>query len=258
MEIANKAAVVSGGASGLGRACVQLLVQAGARVAVLDLNADDARTIFNSPNDAAKQVLFIKTDVSDDGSVKKAVEQAAQTFGAIHLAINCAGIGFPQKVLGTEGLMSMDLFEKTMKVNLFGTLNVIRHAASKMVENEANADGEKGVIINTSSIAAYEGQVGQVAYTASKAAIIGITLPVAREFADYGIRVATIAPGIFDTPLLGRLSEKVKVSLARQIPFPKRLGNPEEFAALARHIIENPMINGETIRLDGGLRMAEK
>lgn len=255
MDISGKIAIVSGGASGLGAACVRLLAEKGARVAILDLNGSLADALVS---EYKERVIFIKTDVSDDLNVKSAVQQTKEIFGAVHFAISCAGIGFPEKVLDKDGPMPMDKFEKTMKVNLSGTLNIIRHAASKMVENSSNPDGEKGVIINTSSIAAYEGQIGQVGYTASKAAIIGITLPVAREFADYGIRVVTIAPGIFDTPILGRLSEKIKASLARQIPFPKRLGDSKEFALLACHIIENPMINGETIRLDGSLRMADR
>ena len=255
MNIFDKVAIVTGGASGLGMACVRLMVQKGGRAAIFDLNEEKAESLVD---EYKGKVCFIKTNVADDQNVKHAVQEVMETFGAVHFTINCAGIGFPEKVIGKDGPMPMDKFEKTMAVNLSGTLNVIRHATLKMMENDPNADGEKGVIINTSSIAAYEGQIGQVAYTASKAALVGITLPLAREFADYGIRVVTIAPGIFDTPILAWVPEKAKAALASKIPFPKRFGDPKEFAALAGHILENPIINGETIRLDGSLRMADR
>ncbi|NOX33064.1 MAG: SDR family NAD(P)-dependent oxidoreductase [Deltaproteobacteria bacterium] len=255
MEIIDKVAIVTGGASGLGKACVRQLVQKGARVAILDMNKDQGTALAK---EFEEKTIFLQTDVSDETNVKESIEAVADRLDSIHFVINCAGMGIPMKVLGKDGPMSMEPFIKTMQVNLNGTMNVICHAVAKIVENDSNADGEKGVVINTSSIAAFEGQIGQVAYTASKAAIAGITLPLAREFADYGIRVITIAPGIFDTPILGRLSEKVKASLARQIPFPKRLGDPKEFAFLASHIIENPVMNGETIRLDGSLRMTDR
>ncbi|NNL43491.1 MAG: SDR family NAD(P)-dependent oxidoreductase, partial [Desulfobacterales bacterium] len=203
-------------------------------------------------------VIFCKTDVADKSSVAKAVAKTMETFAKIRIVINCAGIGIPEKVLGKEGPMSMDLFRRTLQINLYGTMNAISLAAEKMVTNKPNADGEKGVVINTSSIAAFEGQIGQAGYSASKAGIVGMTLPIAREFADYGIRVMTIAPGLFDTPMMAELPENVKEALNLMIPFPKRLGKPVEFALLAKHIIENPILNGEIIRLDSAIRMATR
>ena len=190
--------------------------------------------------------------------LQTAIDQALSSFGAIHVVINCAGVGTPAKVLGKNGPMALEHFARVVQINLTGTLNVIRLAAAKMVENTPNADGEKGVVINTASAAAYDGQIGQAAYSASKAGVVGMTLPIAREFADYGIRVVTIAPGLFKTPMLESLPEKVQAALGQMVPFPKRLGRPAEFARLARDIVENPMLNGETIRLDGAIRMAAK
>ena len=253
MNIKDKIALVTGGASGLGEACVRMLVQKGASVAIIDMDENKGNSLAE---ELGKNTIFIRTDISDEAGVKETVRMVSNQFGQIHFVINCAGIGGPMKVLGKNGPLSMDRFNHIMKVNVSGTMNMICHAAEKIVENEPNADGEKGVIINTSSIAAYEGQIGQVAYTASKAAIVGITLPIAREFGNYGIRVTTIAPGIFDTPILAKLPEKAKAALADQIPFPKRMGYPKEFAALVCHIIENAFMNGETIRLDGSLRMS--
>ncbi len=255
MEIKNCTAIVTGGASGLGEACVRRLAEDGANVAILDFNEELGNKIVL---DIGAQAVFCKTDVSDEVSVKKAIDTAAQNFGGIHFAISCAGIGIPMKVLGKKGPLPIEQFNRTIQVNLVGTMNIIRLAAEKMIENESNADGEKGVIINTASVAAFEGQIGQAAYTASKAGVVGMTLPVAREFADYGIRIATIAPGLFDTPMLAGLPEKAKASLVKQVPFPKRLGKPSEYAFLAKHIIENPVINGETIRLDSAIRMGER
>ena len=253
MDIRDKVAVVTGGASGLGRACTELLIEKGAKVAVFDLDEVGGKDLVIKYGD---KVLFLQIDITDEDEVIESIHSADEYFGGIHFVINCAGVGTAMKVLGKHGSMSMDLFNKTIAINLTGSMNVICHAIPQIIENQPNTDGEKGVVINTSSIAAFDGQIGQVAYTASKAAIAGITLPLAREFADYGIRVATVAPGIFKTPMLASLSESVKESLADQVPFPKRLGDPKEFAELVCHIIENPLINGETIRIDGSLRMS--
>jgi NAD(P)-dependent dehydrogenase (short-subunit alcohol dehydrogenase family) len=253
MDIRDKVAVVTGGASGLGRACTELLIEKGAKVAVFDLDEAGAMELSNKHG---QKLLFLKTDISDETNVIESIEATSKQFGTVHFVINCAGIGTVMKVHGKKGPMSMDLFNKTIAINLTGSMNVICHAIPQIIENQPNTDGEKGVVINTSSIAAFDGQIGQVAYTASKAAIAGITLPLAREFASYGIRVSTVAPGIFKTPMLASLPESVKESLADQVPFPKRLGEPKEFAELVCHIIENPLINGETIRIDGSLRMS--
>ncbi|HDG98047.1 MAG: 3-hydroxyacyl-CoA dehydrogenase [Deltaproteobacteria bacterium] len=255
MNVNGCVAVVTGGASGLGEACVRMLADNEAKVVILDLATDKGEQVAA---ELGEQASFVNTNVTSEEDVQRAVEVAIDKFGAIHVAINCAGIGIPAKVLGKEGPMSMSDFDKVMKVNLMGTMNVIRLAGQKIATNSPNEEGERGVIINTSSIAAWEGQIGQTSYSASKAAITGITLPIAREFAELGIRVVTIAPGLFDTPMLRGLPDKVKDSLARMVPFPSRFGRPSEFAMLAKHIIENPMLNGTTIRLDAALRMAGK
>ncbi|MCX5874128.1 MAG: SDR family NAD(P)-dependent oxidoreductase [Deltaproteobacteria bacterium] len=255
MKIAGSVAVVTGGASGLGEACVSELVSSGARVAILDLAEKKAETV---PPGFWEHVIFYKTDVTDEMSVQEAIDGAMQSFGAIHVLINCAGVGTPAKVLGKKGPMPMDGFNKVVQINLIGTVNMIRLTAEKMVQNPGNEDGEKGVIINTASVAAFEGQIGQAAYAASKAAVVGLTLPVAREFADYGLRIVTIAPGLFDTPMARSLPEKVRETLAAAVPFPRRFGKPTEFAMLAKHIIENASINGTTIRIDGAIRMGAK
>ncbi len=255
MEIKNCVAVVTGGASGLGEACVREIVKGGGRVAILDFAEEKGQAVASELGDAS---LFCKTDVTDEKSVQGAIDLTVDTFGAIHVAINCAGVGTPAKVIGKEGPMSMELFNRVININLTGTMHVIRLAAERMLQNSPNDDGEKGVVINTASIAAYDGQIGQAAYSASKAAVAGMTLPIAREFAEYGIRIVTIAPGIFDTPLLAGLPENVIEALNKMVPFPKRLGKPVEFAMMARHIIENPMLNGEVIRLDGALRMGAR
>jgi 3-hydroxyacyl-CoA dehydrogenase/3-hydroxy-2-methylbutyryl-CoA dehydrogenase len=255
MEIKGSVAVVTGGASGLGEACVRGLSEHGAQVAILDVAKERGEQIANEMGDA---VRFYHTDITDESTVQAAIDGAVDAFGALHIAINCAGVGTPAKVLGKDGPMPMDQFNRTVQINLMGTMNVIRFSALRMVGNQGNEDGEKGVIINTASIAAFEGQVGQAAYSASKAAVVGMTLPIAREFTEYGIRVVTIVPGLFDTPLLDSLPEKVRESLGKMIPFPRRLGKPREYALLARQIIENPMLNGTAIRLDAALRMAAK
>ncbi len=255
MDIKNKVAVVTGGASGLGEACARSLVEAGAKVALLDLNEGKGRELAAELGPAA---IFCSTDVADEASVQAAIDATVKAFGSIHVALNCAGIGIAVKVLGKEGPASIGQFNKVIQVNLIGTMNVIRLAAAKMVGNEPNADGEKGVVINTASVAAFDGQIGQAAYSASKGGIVSMTLPIAREFAEYGIRVVTIAPGLFDTPLLATLPEKTRIALGQMVPFPKRLGQPAEFAALVRHVLENVMLNGEVVRLDGSIRMAAR
>ncbi len=255
MQIKGNVALITGGASGLGKATAELLVKEGAKVCILDVAEEAGKKLASELGEGA---IFVKADVTDEESVQNAVNRTVDAFGGIHFVINCAGIGTPGKVLGKKGPMPLDQFNRVLQVNLVGTFNVIRLAAVKMVENEPNDDGERGVIVNTASVAAFEGQIGQAAYSASKAGIVGMTLPIAREFADYGIRVVTIAPGIFDTPMLAQLPEKVRESLAKMVPFPKRLGRPHEYARLVQHIIENTMLNGETIRLDGAIRMQPK
>ncbi|MBE0617035.1 MAG: 3-hydroxyacyl-CoA dehydrogenase [Proteobacteria bacterium] len=255
MEIRNKTAVITGGASGLGEACARTLVEAGGKVALLDLNEEKGRALAAELGAAA---IFCKTDVTDEASVQAAIDAAVKAFGAIHVAVNCAGIGVPAKVLSRGKPFSLSQFNTTIQVNLLGTVNVIRLAAEKMLDNQPGTDGEKGVVINTASAAAFDGQIGQAAYSASKGGIVAMTLPIAREFAEYGIRVVTIAPGLFDTPLLATLPEKVRDALGQMVPFPKRLGQPPEFAALTKHIVENVMLNGEVIRLDGSIRMAAR
>jgi len=255
MEIRSAVAIVTGGASGLGEACVRDLLAGGARVAVLDVAEEKGLELAG---ELGEKVVFLKTDITREDSVLEAVNKTVEAFGAVHVAVNCAGVGIPAKVIGKEGPMSMDHFKKVVEINLMGTMNVVRLAAEKMLDNTPNEDGEKGVVVNTASVAAFDGQIGQAAYSASKAGVAGMTLPIAREFAEYGIRVMTIAPGIFDTPMLAALPENVREALGQMVPFPKRLGKPTEFAGLVHHIIENPMLNGEVIRLDGSLRMAAK
>jgi NAD(P)-dependent dehydrogenase (short-subunit alcohol dehydrogenase family) len=205
-----------------------------------------------------KDVIFAHTDVADDAGVQVAIKKTIDAFGAIHIAINCAGGAAPMKVLSRKGPMPLAAFNRTIQINLVGTFNVIRLALEQMVKNEPQEDGEKGVIINTASVAAFDGQIGQADYSASKGGIVGMTLPIARECAEYGIRVMTIAPGLFNTPLLQGLPEAARESLGKMVPFPQRLGYPQEFAQLVQHIIENRMLNGEVIRLDGAIRMAAK
>jgi NAD(P)-dependent dehydrogenase (short-subunit alcohol dehydrogenase family) len=255
MQIPGKAFMVTGGASGLGRAVVEAVVAAGGKAVILDVNAETGKAAEEA---LGTSVRFAQADVTSEEQVKAAVDLAVSEFGALNGVINAAGIGPAAKVLGKNGPHPLDLFEKTIRVNLVGTFNVIRLGAAVMAQNTPEAGGERGVIINTASIAAFDGQIGQPAYAASKGGIVALTLPVAREFASLGIRVVTIAPGIFDTPLLAALPEAARVSLGQQVPFPSRLGQPSEYAALAKHIIENEMLNGEVIRLDGALRMAPR
>jgi NAD(P)-dependent dehydrogenase (short-subunit alcohol dehydrogenase family) len=256
MQIKNRVAIVTGGASGLGEAVVRSIVDQEGKAAILDFDDERGKQVAAEMGD---DVIFCQTDVADEASVKNAVDQTMEKFGAVHFVINCAGVATPKKIIDKKGdPIPLDSFNRVIQINLIGTINVVRLAAVEMRKNEPNEDGEKGVVINVSSVAAFEGQIGQAAYSASKSAIVGLTLPLAREFADYGIRVNTIAPGIFMTPMMAGLPEKAQQSLAQMMPFPKRLGKPEEFAWLVNHIIENPMINAETIRLDAALRMAAK
>ena len=253
MELQNKVAVVTGGASGLGRATVERFVKQGSSVAIFDLSEEAGQALQQA---LGNKVMFCQVDVSDDDSVQRGIETVMEKFGAIHICVNCAGRGGgATKTVGRKGAFPMDLFRQVININLIGTFSVLSQAAEKMATNEADENGERGVIINTASIAAYEGQKGQVAYAASKGGLISITLPIARDLAYYGIRIATIAPGLFETPILQGLSPEVKESLAKDIPNPSRLGDVSEFAELAQHIVNNRYINGETIRLDAALRM---
>jgi NAD(P)-dependent dehydrogenase (short-subunit alcohol dehydrogenase family) len=256
MKLSDVVAVVTGGGSGLGEATARLLAARGARVSILDLGRSRGAAIAAELGDAA---LFCEADVASPEQVEAALTQTLERFGALSAAVNCAGIGTSGRTVDREGKpFDLALFERTLRVNLIGTFNVIRLAAARMVKNQPNDEGERGVIVNTASVAAFEGQVGQCAYSASKGGIVGMTLPIARDLAPSGIRVNTIAPGLFATPLLMGLPEAVRESLGAQAPFPRRLGKPPEYAALVCHIVENPMLNGETIRLDGAIRMQPK
>ena len=255
MKLQDTAAVVSGGASGLGNAVVRRIVADGGRVAILDLNEDLGRAEAEGLGDAA---IFVRTDVSREAEVDAAVATAAEAFGGVQLAVNCAGILGAGRVLGREGPMPRDVFAKVLEVNLIGSFLLARAAAARMVDNTPNEDGERGLIVNTASVAAFEGQIGQAADSASKGGVVGMTLPLAREFARFGIRVMTVAPGIFLTPMMASLPEEIQQSLGAQVPFPSRLGQPEEFADLVAYIAGNTMLNAETIRLDGGIRMQPK
>ena len=258
MELKNKGVLVTGGASGLGAACVRLLAEGGAKVVIADLNSEWGEKLAAELQGSGAGVFFAQTNVTNEESVQAAVRTAVEKCGGLHILINCAGIGIAEKVIGKYGVHGLESFQKVISVNLIGTFNAIRLAAAAMAENEPTADGERGVIINTASVAAFDGQIGQAAYSASKGGIVGMTLPIARELARSGIRVMTIAPGLFDTPLMAGLPEPARISLGQQVPFPPRLGNPPEYAALAKHIIENVMLNGEVIRLDGAIRMQPK
>jgi NAD(P)-dependent dehydrogenase (short-subunit alcohol dehydrogenase family) len=254
MKLKDKICVVTGGASGLGRATVEEFTREGAKVAIFDLNEDEGKALADR---LGINVIFCRVNVSDDDSISAGVDAAMKAFGAIHVCVNCAGRGGgATKTLGRKGRFPMDLFRDVININLVGTFSVLSQVAEKMADNDPDENGERGVIINTSSIAAFEGQKGQVAYSASKAGLVGITLPIARDLSYYGIRVVTIAPGLFETPLLKGLPPEAKASLGKSIPNPARLGATEEFSSLAKHIVNNSYINGETIRLDGALRMS--
>lgn len=255
MRIGSSHFMVSGAASGLGAATAQMLIEAGARVTLVDLNADAVQAKARALGDNAR---FAVADISDERAAQAAVDAALQAVGCLNGLVNCAGVVAGEKVLGKQGPHGLDSFARVINVNLIGSFNLMRLVAAAIAEGGADAEGERGVIINTASVAAFDGQIGQAAYAASKGAIASMTLPVARELARYGIRVMTIAPGIFETPMMAGMSEEVRGSLAAGVPFPPRLGRPQEFAALVRHIIENSMLNGEVIRLDGALRMAAR
>ncbi len=255
MKFENAKAIVSGGVSGLGFAVAERLVHAGGHVAMLDVNEDAGRAATEKLGERA---LFIRTDVSNEASVNAAIEQAKATFGSLTLAVNCAGILGAGRVLGKQGPMASEFFAKVIHVNLIGSFNLGKAAAAAMESNEADADGQRGLIINTASVAAFEGQIGQAAYSASKGGVVAMTLPMAREFARIGVRVVSIAPGIFWTPMMEGMPPEVQDSLGKQVPFPSRLGKPGEYAQLVASIYENTMINGTTIRLDGAIRMQPK
>ena len=251
MKLKNAVAVITGGASGLGLATVKRFLAAGAKVAILDFNEQVGQAVVA---ELGTNTLFVKTNVADENSVKHAIQQTVETFGAIHVCINYAGIANATKTIGKNGPFPLEDFNRVIQVNLVGSFNVLRLAAEQMAKNEP-IDCERGVIINTASVAAFEGQVGQAAYSASKGGIVGMTLPIARDLAQYGIRVNTIAPGLIHTPLFDRLGEKVVDSLSASVLNPQRLGRPDEIAQTAQFIVENAYLNGETIRVDGGIRM---
>lgn len=254
MDIEGKGAIVSGGASGLGEATVRRLHAAGAQVVIADVNPEKGEPLAEELG-----ITFVQTDVREEDQVQAAVDKAAEAEGGLRIAISCAGTGIPIKVASSKGPHPLDAFKVIIDINLVGTFNLMRLAAFSMLSsNEPDEGGERGVCINTASVAAFEGQVGQIAYSASKGGVVAMTITAARDLADKGIRVNTIAPGLFDTPLLGALPEDKRAALGAQVPFPSRLGWPEEFAQLAQQIAENPMLNGETIRLDGAIRMAPR
>ena len=249
MRVEGKTFLVTGGGSGLGAATARRLAESGAKSIIL---ADLAQN-----EEVWENATFVETDVTDEDSVLAAVT-AARDSGGLYGVVNCAGVGTPGKVVGRDGPLDLGAFTKVIQVNLVGTFNVIRLSAAAMQENEPDEEGERGVIVNTASVAAFDGQIGQAAYSASKGGVVSMTLPIARELARSGIRVMTIAPGIFETPMLAGLPEEAQESLGKQVPFPPRLGRPEEYAALVEHIIGNTMLNGEVIRLDGAIRMAPR
>lgn len=254
MRIPNKVFLVTGAASGLGAATARALVEAGARVLLVDVVAAvEARAAELGAN-----ARGLVADITDEAAARNAVAAARETFGALHGLVNCAGVVGGEKVLGRNGPHALESFSRIVTINLIGTFNMLRLAAEAMAEGTPDEGGERGVIVNTASIAAFDGQIGQAAYAASKGGVASLTLPAARELARHGIRVMTIAPGIFETPMMAGMSDEVRESLAAGVPFPPRLGKPEEYAALVRHIVENSMLNGEVIRLDGALRMAAK
>jgi NAD(P)-dependent dehydrogenase (short-subunit alcohol dehydrogenase family) len=253
MNISGSGALVVGGASGLGEATARRLAEQGAVLTIADVNAEKGEAVA-----AELGAAFVAVDVREEAQVQAAVDQAASAESGLRIAVTCAGTGWAQKIAGSKGPHPLQPFEIIIGINLIGTFNVLRLAAAAMIGNEPDAEGERGVLVNTASIAAFDGQVGQVAYSASKGGVVGMTLPVARDLAQYGVRVNTIAPGLFDTQLLAALPEEARESLGRTIPFPARLGRPSEYALLVDQIVTNPMLNGETIRLDGALRMAPR
>jgi len=255
MQLKGSTFIVTGGASGLGEGTVKTLVEGGANVVIADLQVEKGQALAQT---LGKQARFVKTDVTSEADGTAAVETAVKEFGALQGLVNCAGIAVAEKTVGKNGPHVLANFTRCITVNLIGSFNMIRLAATAMVKGQPNAAGERGVIVNTASVAAYDGQIGQAAYSASKGGIVGMTLPIARDLSRDGIRVCTIAPGIFETPMLLGMPKEVQDALGKMVPFPSRLGKPAEYAALAKHIIENEMLNGETIRLDGAIRMAPR
>lgn len=255
MRVNDVKALITGGASGLGLATAERLIAGGARVTMLDINQEAGAEAARALGEAAR---FEAVDVTNESAVDAAVEHAFQEMGGLNLAVNCAGVAWPRRIVNKEGPMPGDFFRKVIEINLIGTLLVSKAASAGMSKNAPNAEGERGLIVMTASVAAFDGQIGQVAYSASKSGIVGMTLPMARDLASSGIRVMTIAPGIFKTPLMASLPQEAQDSLGKQVPFPPRLGRPEEYAALVAHVCENVMLNGECIRLDGAIRMAPK
>ena len=254
MDIKNRVALITGGASGLGRATAERFVSAGARVLLMDLNEEAVKATATDLGES--NAAWAVADVRDEDQVKAAVDAVVEKFGGLHITVNCAGLGDAEKVVGREGAANLERFKFIIEVNLIGTFNVTRLACARMVKNEnINEHGERGVVINTASVAAFDGQMGQAAYSASKAGVCGMTLPMARDLARQGVRFVTIAPGLFNTPLLQSAPDKLKDSLIGMVQFPKRFGNPSEYAQLALHIVENSYLNGEVIRLDGGIRL---
>ena len=266
MQIRNHVFLVTGGGSGLGAATATMLAANGGKVVIADLNEASGKEVAGflggrgaPPTGTGSNIRFIRADVTDEASMQAAVDLCVSAFGGIHGLVNCAGIAPAGRVVGREGPHPLALFERGIKVNLVGTFNAIRLAAAKMIVQEPVGEGgERGVIVNTSSVASMDGQIGQASYSASKAGVNGMTLPIARELAKFGVRVMTIAPGIFETPMVAGMTDELRASLGAQVPFPSRLGDPDEYAQLVRHIIENQMLNGEVIRLDGAIRMAPK
>ncbi|MFF2445670.1 SDR family NAD(P)-dependent oxidoreductase [Neobacillus sp. NPDC058068] len=255
MKIENRVFIITGGASGLGESCSRLFVEKGAKIGILDMNEDRGENLARELGESA---VFCKTDVSDESSVREAMEAVTSEFGAIHVAVNCAGLIYAAKVHSKKGLFPMDMFNNVIQVNLIGTMNVVRYAVQEMRKNEPDENGERGVIVTTASAAAFAGQLGQAAYSASKAGVVGMTLPIAREIGDYGMRIVSISPGLFDTQMSSGMPESFKQEVSKHIPFPKRLGRPSEYAATVSHIVENPYINGTTIMLDGAAQLPAK
>jgi 3-hydroxyacyl-CoA dehydrogenase / 3-hydroxy-2-methylbutyryl-CoA dehydrogenase len=252
VKVEGSSALVVGGASGLGEATARVLHSGGADVTIADVNADKGMALAGELGERAQ---FVSCDVGDESQVEAAVVRAAESADGLRISVCCAGVGWAEKTAGKRGPHQLQPFETVVRINLIGTFNVLRFAATAMLENEPLDDGERGVCVNTASAAAYDGQIGQIAYSASKGGVVGLTLPAARDLSSAGIRVVTIAPGLFDTPLLAALPQEQRDALGKQVPFPPRLGQPEEFAQLAQHVVENRMLNGEVIRLDGALRM---
>jgi NAD(P)-dependent dehydrogenase (short-subunit alcohol dehydrogenase family) len=255
MKIQDTKAIITGGASGLGRAVAEDVIAAGGRVVLFDVNESAGTGAVAELGDRAS---FAMVDVTSETAVSEAVSAASASMNGLNLAVNCAGVGWPKRMVGKDGPMPGEFFRKVIEINLVGTLLVCKAAAAEMQKNVANSEGERGAIVMTASVAAFDGQIGQVAYSASKSGVVGMTLPMARELAAFGIRVVTIAPGLFLTPMMAALPAEAQESLGKQVPFPPRLGRPREFASLVRQVVENPMLNGETIRLDGAIRMAPR